>query len=287
MGNKIMQNYLDLFKNYVTVKNSGSVYLMHIRHFLEFCQKENIDILQFKYQDMEKFMLMLRAKNASSGYINNYIKAIRNLYKCLNINKIVSLPDFLFREIKLLKCERKKRPSLTQEELDDIIDMGMSFCGQMQPYKIKILLYFMYFTGIRRGELLRLKRIDIDLKTNSAIIKLPVKNKEEGIILFPEKLSKMLEEYFKREPETINAFNITKSQLLYLAHQLKAYTPAGKKFYPHILRHSFGDMLARNRIDIRVAQKLLRHKNINTTIIYYDPDLETVKEIYNEKIKIK
>lgn len=282
-------NLLETFKTYVTVQNKGKDYISIIKHYLEFCQINGIDPLTVTHTELEKFLAVIKSRGIGNCRINGYLKALRSFYRCLLAHNLYHTEiEILFKHLKSLKEERKKRVPLSQEEIDDIIEMGMTFCEQIQPYKIKVILYFLFFTGVRKKELLRLKREDIDLKNNLAYIKLPTKGKEEGIVLFPAKLSEMLEEYFKIEPQEINnAFNITEGQFLYLIKQLKDFSPNGKKFYIHILRHSFGNLLAKNKVDIRTAQKLLRHKNIETTAIYYDPDLETIKETYFSKIKIK
>jgi hypothetical protein len=45
-------------------------------------------------------------------------------------------------------------------------------------------------------------------------------------------------------------------------------------------------MLAESDINLRVAQKLLGHKSITSTLIYYDPDARIVERIYKAKIDV-
>ena len=161
---------------------------------------------------------------------------------------------------------------------------GMTYIKGCDPIKIKAVLYFMFYTGLRAGEITRLKRRDINLKELRAIVRNPNKNNEERYTFFPQKIGVMLQEYFDIESEEYNAFNMTHRKLSYLLARLKMFLSEKKNLSPHILRHSFANLLAENEIGIRVAQKLLGHKSLNSTLIYYDPDLKIVEKIYRKNL---
>jgi len=212
------------------------------------------------------------------------------------------------KKIKMLKIDRKRPVYITREELSDMIDMGMSFCTFIDPLKLKVILTFLFYTGVRKGEFLNLKREDINLKEEvhrqvvrsnkitlakyymgSATIRIPTKTKEERKVYFPLGLAKELQKYYDEvEPhQDTNAFNITVRQLLHIISFVKDFLPKEKRdhFSVHTFRHSFAMMLVQKIGDIRKAQKLLGHKSINSTLFYYDPDEEMIKQVYSENIK--
>ena len=290
------------FKNHLQAKGFDSNYFYRIKPFLTFCEENKIDYYNIKLSELNQFLLYLRTKKLQNGTINNFINALRNFYKFLSDNKFVGQKVInIIYKIKLVKYERKIKDYITEEELSDLIEMGISFCNNIQPIKIQAILYFLFYTGLRKNEILNLKRKDIDLKEKTVIVRIPTKNKVERIVFFPEKVNNpkvnnpkkdnkiipittILYSYFESEPEEKNAFNITSGKLSYLIHNLKAFVP-NKNLTIHTFRHSFARMLASKQIDSRIAQKLLGHKNIESTMIYYDPDIDVIKKIYNEKIR--
>ena len=143
--------------------------------------------------------------------------------------------------------------------------------------------------------MVKLKRKDIDLDNRSVIVRIPTKNRIERTVFFPRSImatkryhainmTDLLRDYFSYEQEDINAFNMSHPQLKRLIKALKPFAPK-KNLTVHTFRHSFARMLAREGIDSRVAQKLLGHKDIQSTMIYYDPDIDIIQELYEKKVK--
>lgn len=279
-----MIDIIKKFKNYLKLKDYKMHYDCYIRQFLRYCLDNNINYLDISLQDYSNYILSLKDKQ-TNGSINNYIKAIKLFYKFLLEYNYINQDKYdIICKVKLLPTERKLKATFTKDEILDLIYIAQSLF-RINPYKIKAILLFMLYTGVRKSEIINLKRDDIDLDNNTAIIKLPTKTKTEGLVFYPDMVKQALIDYFNTEPEKTNAFNISRNKINWIFKRLNDYVPSGKKLTPHIMRHSFGAMLAKNMIDIRVAQKLLRHKSLHTTLIYYDPDIETIKDIYHKKIK--
>lgn len=289
--NSYYYNYYIQFLKWLKVKDYSLIYNPLINKFLDYCLNNNINLFNININNhlaiINNYLLILKNKNYTNGTINNYIKAIKLFYKfCVEYNYLPE--DFIDRvvsKLKLLKTERKIKDFFTKQELAYIVRMGQTFYTCMPPLRLKAVLYFLFYTGLRKSELVNLKRQDIDLEENTVIVRAPTKNKEERVVFFPDSIKELLKKYFDSEPERINAFNVTGPMLMHMTNALKRFAPSGKNFTLHSLRHSFANMLAKNMVDIRVAQKLLGHKQIENTMIYYDPDVEIIKEIYRKKIK--
>jgi len=151
------------------------------------------------------------------------------------------------------------------------------------PLKVKAILYFMFYTGVRQSEMVPIQRKDIDLKACIAKI-YEKKTKKERLAVFPPRITKILLDYFNYCPEGENAFNIGKHSITYIFKALKHFFPK-IRLRPHLLRHSFATHLLRKGVDIAVVSKLLGHSNISTTERYLRLDISLIKEVYNNKIK--
>lgn len=276
---------LKKFEDYLKIVDYHRAYYIKIKNFLKFCNEKGINYINLTFENYIEYIIYLKNKGSQNNTINNDIKAIRCFYKFLikegNCNE--EILKYIYK-IKMLKETIKIHSYITEEELESVVTMGMSFCYFMDPIKLRAILYFLFFTGLRRKEFLNLNRENIDLDKLTVYVKGKIKNRMEREVPFTEKVKKNIQLYFNTYPETSNAFNITDAQLFYLMKDLKDFVPK-KRLTLHILRHGFGRLLARKGINIRIAQKLLGHKNIQSTLIYYDVTIDEAKNKYWEKIK--
>jgi integrase/recombinase XerC len=279
---------IKMFNNYLEINNYSKKYVQYVQYFLLWCEQNKVDVVKVTYTDMSNYIVYLQSKKFANSYINLNIHSIRAFYRCLIVNNVVS--DELLKEIckvKSVRLDKKIRQFVNQDEFEKLVGNAMSFYSHFQPNKSKAILYFLYYTGLRKGELLNIKREDINLDECSAIVRTPTKNKMERTVFFVKDLVPHLQEYFNSEPEEGNAFCLSVMKLYHFFACIKSFLPKEKKkgFNVHSMRHSFARMLASNDVDMRIAQKLLGHKSLNSTLIYYDPDLETVRKIYKSKVK--
>jgi len=283
------------FKNYLAAKGYSSDYYKRIGNFLKWVAANNIDMTKITLQELHSFLNSLPSTH--SGTVNSYILIVRLFYKFLNDTNVVpvSLLESVTNKFKLRRTSQTIKDYITKDELNDMIEMGQSFVEYVPPMKLSAILYFLFYTGLRRNEFLRLKRNDIDLAGCTVKVRIPTKNRQERIVFFPKRIAatktnpmvefvKLLTDYFASEPEEDNAFNMTPNSLQRLIKNLKDFVPK-KNLTIHTFRHSFARMLAAQQIDSRIAQKLLGHKDIKSTMIYYDPDIDIIQGIYKEKVK--
>lgn len=293
-------NILNQYKEWHKATNQKNGYPSCIKKFVPYCEKNNIKYNEITFDQLNKFFLELREMGLiDNGTLNNYNKALRNFYKFLircNLvegeienGKVINSPSYkVLKQIKTLKETRKDRTYFTEQELKDILEMSIDLY-QLEPTKTKAIVWTMFFTGVRPAEFRNLKRIDIDLKNGEAIIKerdrfSPKTYVERRVPLINEVIN-YIQKYFSTEPEKENAFNCTYSQFSTLFKKLTEFSPSNKRLTPRTLRNSCAYFLLRvedenNRplFTVKEVQKILGHKRIETTLIYYDP---TNKEACN------
>jgi integrase/DNA-binding protein Fis len=221
-----MTEILLKYKEHLLARNKSLIYLNYITLWLDWCEQNKIDYNNISQEIITNFF---NSTKYSAGSKNNFIKAGRAFYSFLGNE------NSEWKKISILAVEEKSPIYITDEELQKGINYLLTIERKMSPIKIEVILNFLFYVGIRRGEFLTLKRSDFDLKENIVNVKIQ-KTKEEDIRFFTDKVKTLLTTYFNSEQEETNAFNITQNQLLTLLGKLNEIFP-GKKITPHKFRH--------------------------------------------------
>lgn len=215
-----------------------------------------------------------KSKRISDGLkpvtVNRELTVLRfMLVKAQQWRYINSIPAF-----KVLKVPRRPVRFLTVDEINRLLEYS-------SPWLRPILLVLRN-TGMRVGELLRLKLDDIDMdnriilvrssKTNSYRV-IPINNELENILRWLSTYhvdSKSLKVYEKVNNQKIYIIcHNDGSRIKSIRHSFNnACKRAGIRATVHILRHSFASHLVMNGVDLVSIKELLGHSNINTTMIY-------------------
>ena len=170
-----MNNIIEKYKKHLQVNDLSystiTSYINYVTHFLE-----QIDINNITTENVENYFFTLKDKFAPRT-LNLCKNALKNFFNYLNIND-VKMPKF--------NNIPKRLPKYITLEFfeNDIVPMIETICER--SLKVKTILYFMFYTGLRVGEVAVLKRDDFDLKNNTVKI-YSKKTKRERIIPFPKK----------------------------------------------------------------------------------------------------
>lgn len=143
----------------------------------------------------------------------------------------------------------------------------------------RLAIEIMTLTGVRVGELTKIKAIDIDHGARK--INVLGKGNRERRVFFPDQVTairiRRYSEHAKRrfgstieEPLLRNGLGRSATEQ-YLRRVIRAYATAMKverRVTPHMLRHTAATQLLEAGVDIRLVQKLLGHASITTTEVY-------------------
>jgi len=218
------------------------------------------------------------------------VKSIMALLKRLsNFAKNKRLCKGIDFKIILPKVSNQKTEFLTEEELKRLLN---AIREDINPYAGPIMLTALY-TGMRKGEILRLEWSDIDFEHGFIHIRGPKGGQDQKI-----PLNDSTKAVFEKLPRTHDllfpGLHGERTGLYHAISEIKKKAELPSDFRPlHGLRHHYASMLASSgKVDMYVLQKLLTHKSPIMTQRYAHLRDESLKkasdlagELVNEAVK--
>ena len=280
--NKYLE-YLKYNKDYSekTIKN----YELDLVDYFLFLKKEGLNYKEIEYQDLRYLFSHYEDMNLSNKSIRRHISSIKGFYKYLCLEGILNNNPFIY--VSLPKKELKLPRYLTYEELLEIFN-SMEI---KTPYDLRdrLILEILYGSGIRVSELVNIKIMDIDLKSQN--IRILGKGRKTRIVYYNDVVKKVLDKYFKiykkLDKKNINYLilnqkgdKLTTAGISYILNKVIKKISFNKHITPHMLRHSFATHLLNNGCDLLTVQELLGHSSISTTGIYTHVTFDHIKDVY-------
>ncbi len=150
-------------------------------------------------------------------------------------------------------------------------------------YRDKLIVKLLYSTGMRVGELVKLKVGDIDFQER--FIHVPAENTKTDTartVIVPKDVLSDISAYLKiARIKHERLFNLTVRRLQQL---IKKYAQrANLEASPHTLRHTHIVHALLDRIPITAVQKQVGHKRLATTQIYSNLAPEQVRQAYERR----
>jgi integrase/recombinase XerD len=263
------------FKNHLRSKryseNTIKTYSDALKSFLVFYRLKAIS--EIDNEDVINYNTDYILKNKlSASYQNQIVNAIKLFFKTTQ-NKVI--------DVELI--HRPKRAKVLPNVLSkEEVKLLLEAHGNL---KHKTMLSLIYSCGLRCGELLALKPINIDSKRNIVLIK-NSKGKKDRIAPLSPKILKMLRDYFSVYKPKVYLFEGHTAGVAYDARSLQqvlkqAVQKAGidKPVTLHWLRHSYATHLLESGTDLRYIQELLGHNNSKTTEIYTHVSTKSIQQI--------
>ena len=291
-----MANNKDAFKDYLQLEKKYSphtvnAYLNDITFFESFNKNQfNEDSIdRVNYSQIRSWIVSLVDDNISNVSVNRKIASLKAFYKFLLKTKQIEVSPLL--KHKALKTPKTLQIPFSEKEVVAVLNQIQNPEG-FEEIRDKLIIDLFYTTGIRRTELIYLKKTNVNT-SNKTIKVLGKRNKERILPLLPI-VSEQLILYFNERAHLEKVtdkdfFFLTKKGLKlndsFVYRLINTYfsTVSEKvKRSPHILRHTFATHLLNNGADLNSVKELLGHSSLASTQIYTHSSLSELKKVYED-----
>lgn len=266
VGNQPKLNFYETVRREMRLRNYSpktiKSYISSIRSFVSYFRPKHPR--ELTQPEIKSYLLyLIEDKKMSAGSVNQAFNALRLLYA-----ELYEMP-FVIGKLPRPAREKKLPDVLNEEEV-------LLLFKAVPNLKHRAMLMLAYASGLRVGELVKLKVEDFDSERNIIHIR-GGKGKKDRYTLLPESLREILHRYWREyNPGHSGWFfrgskNDQHLSIRSIQHVFeKAIDRAGikKPVSMHTLRHSFATHLLEHGTDLRYIQALLGHESLKTTEIY-------------------
>ena len=267
-----MLNYDKDIEMYFELKGSPASskesYVRRMKAFVHFMEVHQKDVENVSFSDIQQYILYLKnERKISAGTINNYISAIKFFYTYV-LGKA-------WNPMKVPRMKRVHKLPLVISKKD-----VRFLLNNITNLKHKVILTLIYSSGLRVGEVAKLKIHDICSKTMTIRIE-KAKHGTDRYTILSQTALELLREYFKaylsstgykstdwlfpgqNTEEHIHVKTI-KNTMIKLRNRLQL----DQRISAHTLRHCFATHALEDGVDPAYIQQMLGHKNFKTTATY-------------------
>lgn len=233
-------------------------------------------------EDVRDYLALCRKRgNAGNVTIDNIRRIISSMFSWLEAEEYVYKNPV--RRIKKIRSTKTVKPVISDEALEAIRDG----CANRRDRAIVDLLSS---TGMRVGELVRLKRADIDFERRECIVH--GKGDKERKVYFDARTKIHLHEYLLERRDSNEALFVS------LTAPYRALEISGvetrirelglktvqERLHPHKFRRTLATRAIDKGMPIEQVQLLLGHSKIETTLCYAQVDQQNVKRSHAKYI---
>ena len=280
--------YLELEKNYAA--HTLTAYRNDLENFQAYCLEvfQEDDLSSVSYSLIRSWIVQLLEQGNSTKTINRKISSLRSYYKYLMRSEQIEKSPL--DEHRPLKVQKNVQVPFSQKEMHQVLDPNLypdSPLGTLQ----RVLITTLYYTGMRRTELIHL--LDRDVSLDNRTIKVVGKRNKERLIPVLQSLQKHLLDYRITRADAVDTdgryfFRSIAGKKLsehFVYETVNTYlnkVSSKAKKSPHMLRHSFATHLLDNGADLNAVKELLGHDSIAATQHYTHSSMREIKAVYQK-----
>lgn len=276
-GKTITGELLDEYRQQIDNSDATiKTYMACVKKFVSWLEENEINNVEYETIVIYKNHLKETMKAKA---INTHLTAIKDLFKFLERKGIKNVA----KNVKKEKVSNDfVRDSLTTEQVQTILNSIDT--STEQGARAYAMFRLMVQTGLRECEIVRADISDIKTKGNNTVLYIQGKGestKNNYVVLYPSVINALQSYFIKRnakagEPLFTSTSNhntngrLTTRTVQRIVKGLYADNGiVSENITTHSTRHTAVTLSILNGADITQAQAMARHKNINTTMIYF------------------
>ncbi|MDV7393220.1 tyrosine-type recombinase/integrase, partial [Arthrospira platensis SPKY1] len=210
------------------------------------------------------WMVQMVSQRISNRSVNRKKSSIQTFFTFLQRSKQI---DFNPVElIPALKEAKKIKIPFSQSEMHDVL-LDSNFSDDFDGIRDRLIIELLYATGIRRAELIHLKRSDIDWVSGQ--VKIIGKGNKERILPVVPSVMACMRHYDKQRSDLktiidssiflLNSSGVKLNET-FVYRTINSYfstTTNKAQKSPHVLRHSFASHLLEEGVNLQAVKELL------------------------------
>ncbi|MCP2042544.1 tyrosine-type recombinase/integrase [Pontibacter sp. HSC-36F09] len=287
---------MELFFKYLEYEKRYSPHTLTSYHtdlgqFAQYLQNtyQITDPAEADHAIIRSWILTLVHKNLEARSVNRKIACLRSYYKFLLGQQRISANPML--RIKAPKVSKKLPAFVPEEPFNNFLDT-FTFEDTFEGQRDRLILEFLYGTGMRLAELIGIAHEDVDLHAKT--VRVLGKGNKARIIPLNDTLVHSIRQYLEHKK---SLFGNNNSERLLVTNKERPLYPkfvyrVAKKYIslvttsehnsPHVLRHSFATHLLNNGADLNAIKDLLGHASLAATQVYTHNSIEKLKSIFEK-----
>lgn len=286
-----MRDYIEYMKNEKRkAENTLVAYERDLKAFEKFLASRGVDSLTgCSDSDAVAYVIELNRDNKSKPTINRKISAIRNYYEFEISKGLRSANPFM--RVRSAKGDKRQIDYLTVAEIERLLELPDD---SNKGIRDRALLEFMYGTGARVTEVVRLRFCDVNIRMS--FVTLRDSNDESRIVPLGKYARAALEEYFGKAYDEMKGREHEDDDFVFINLRGDALTRQGiwkilkdygtmigteNRMTPLILRDSFAVHILQNGGDLKTLQELMGFEDMSVGIAYLSVTDIHVKDVFN------
>jgi integrase len=246
--------------------NGRKTNIINAGHFTE-AHGRSFPVSNISSALVNQFAVDLEESGRSNATINRCISAIRTVINhCAEDDLCEKPPKFMTR-----KEHKSRKQWYTKDQVNQMCHAAIDV---YQRADLAEIIQVAAYTGLRQGELLKLKARDVDLSLNTLHVGgLPdfvTKSETYRSVPIHESIQSLLCERLEQVKPSVHVFDDWSSidQLQRAFTKVRRFIGLPEGYCFHTLRHSFATWHAEAGTPMRTLMELMGHKNIETTLRY-------------------
>ena len=272
-----MREFLEHLRNDKNkAENTIIAYERDIAAFEKYLKERGKSLGRANESDAVSYVLELGNQNKSKATINRKVSSLRNYYDFRIAGG--AMTNNPFAKIKSVKGDRRQVDFLTIDEAARLMDLPE---GDKKGMRDKALLEFMYGTGARVTEVVRLKFSDLNLNMNFVTLK--DADEENRLVPLGRYAAEAMNNYVndaypeivgrKPDPDDYVFVNfrgetLTRQGIWKILKDYGAVIGIADRMTPQILRDSFAVHILQRGGDLKTLQELMGFEDMSVGIAY-------------------